>query len=80
MIARYNRNQIYDENQNLTPEVLAEKCPWLHVIKLSAPMFTSDKDEKIVGTRIEHIYKDGDPIYDNWVCVDAGHSGQSRCV
>jgi hypothetical protein len=27
MISRYNRNQIYDKNNNLSPEALAEKCP-----------------------------------------------------
>lgn len=76
MIARYNRNQIYDENQNLDPDVLAEKCPWLRVYKLSAPYFTNNKSDKVPGTTIQQIYKNGDPVLDNWTCYDCSHSGQ----
>lgn len=76
MVARYNRNQIYDNNQNLDPDVLAKKCPWLRVYKLSAPYFTNKKSNKIPGTTIQQIYKDGDPVLDNWTCYDCSHSGQ----
>lgn len=76
MIARYERNQIYDENQNLDPDVLAEKCPWLRVYKLSAPYFTNNKSDKVPGTTIQQIYKNGDPVLDNWTCYDCSHSGQ----
>ena len=76
MIARYTRNQIYDENNKLTPETLAEKCPWLRVYKISAPKFTNNKSDKVTGTTIQQIYKNGDPILDNWICYDAQHSGQ----
>lgn len=76
MVARYNRNQIYDENQNLDPDILAEKCPWLRVYKLSAPYFTNNKSDKVPGTTIQQIYKNGDPVLDNWTCYNAMHSGQ----
>jgi len=76
MVDRYNRNQIYDENHKLTPEVLAEKCPWLRVYKLSAPHFTNNKSDKVSNTKIQQIYKNGDPVKDNWVCYNAQHSGQ----
>ena len=76
MVARYDRNQIYDENQNLDPDVLAEKCPWLRVYKLSAPYFTNNKSDKVPYTTIQQIYKDGDPVLDNWTCYDCSHSGQ----
>ena len=76
MVARYNRNQIYDENQNLDPDILAEKCPWLRVYKLSAPYFTNNKSDKVPGTIIQQIYKGGDPVLDNWTCYDCQHSGQ----
>lgn len=76
MITRYNRNQIYNENHKLTPESLAEKCPWLRVYKLSAPKFTNNKSEKIKNTTIQQIYKNGDPVLDNWICYKAQHSGQ----
>lgn len=76
MVARYDRNQIYDENQNLDPDVLAEKCPWLRVYKLSAPYFTNNKSDKVPHTTIQQIYKGGDPILDNWTCYDCSHSGQ----
>lgn len=76
MIDRHNRNQIYDENQNLDPDVLAAKCPWLRVYKVSAPYFTNNKSDKVPGTTIQQIYKNGDPILDNWTCYNAQHSGQ----
>ncbi len=76
MIARYNRNQIYDENSQLTPEILAEKCPWLRIIKIETPRFTKDKDDKVAGATIECIFKGGDPLYDNWIATDCVTSGQ----
>jgi hypothetical protein len=76
MIARYNRNQIYDENNALTPETLAEKCPDLRIIMIDAPWFTNDKDDKVGGTTIRQIYKGGDAVLDNWTCTGAKHSGQ----
>jgi hypothetical protein len=78
MISRYTRNQIYDKENNnkLTPEALAEKCPWLRVYKLSAPHFTNSKDDKVADTTIQQLYKNGDPILDNWTCYGAQHSGQ----
>ena len=75
MIDRYERNQIYQEGI-LTPEYLAEKCPDLRIIKIECPRFTNDKDDKVSGTTIECIYKNGDPILDNWVATDCVHSGQ----
>lgn len=76
MIARYNRNQIYDENNALTPETLAEKCPDLRIIMIDAPWFTNDKDDKVSGTTVRQIYKGGDAVLDNWTCTGAKHSGQ----
>ena len=76
MIARYNRNQIYDENNALTPETLATKCPDLRIIMIDAPWFTNDKDDKVGGTTIRQIYKGGDAVLDNWTCTGAKHSGQ----
>jgi len=85
MIARYDRNQIYKEGI-LDPDYLAEVCPDLRIIKLEVPYFTSDKDEKIgrfisstgdeLISSVECIYKNGDPILDNWVATDIVHSGQ----
>ena len=76
MIARYNRNQIYDENNALTPETLAAKCPDLRIIMIDAPWFTNDKDDKVKNTTVRQIYKGGDAILDNWTCTGAQHSGQ----
>lgn len=76
MIARYERNQIYDENNALTPETLAEKCPDLRIIMIDAPWFTNDKDDKVKNTTIRQIYKGGDAVLDNWTCTGAQHSGQ----
>lgn len=76
MISRYDRNQIYDENGTLTPEVLAEKCPDLRIILVDCPRFTTDKSDKVTGTTISMIYKNGDPVLDNWTCENAAVSGQ----
>lgn len=76
MISRYNRNQIYDENNQITPETLAEKCPHLRIIKIEAPHFTNNKSDKVPGTTIQYIYKSGDPVLDNWTAYNSMHSGQ----
>ena len=79
MIERYDRNQIYKEGV-LDPDYLAEVCPDLRIIKLEVPHFTADKDDKVydknIQSIVECIYKNGDPIYDNWVAYDIVHSGQ----
>lgn len=75
MVNRYRRNQIYDENNKLTPESLAAKCPWLRVIKISAPKFTSSKKDDIPNSTIQQIYGQG-RASDNWVAYNAVHSGQ----
>lgn len=76
MIARYERNQIYDENGNLSPEKLAEFCPNLKIIMIECPHFTEGKDYKISGTTIRCIHTGGDLVLDNWTAVNCQHSGQ----
>ena len=38
--------------------------------------FTNKKSDKRPYTTIRQIYKNGDPILDNWTCYDCSHSGQ----
>ena len=76
MVDRYKRNQIYNSKNELDPDTLAEKCPWLRIIKLEAPYFTNHKDNRVPNTTVECIYKNGDRPEDNWIATDAVHSGQ----
>lgn len=76
MIDRYKRNQIYDENNLLTPEHLAEACPDMRIIMIEAPHFTNNKNDFVKDTTVECVYKNGDPILDNWKFENAYHSGQ----
>ena len=52
MLDRYYRNQLTDENKKLTPESVAEACPDLRIIKISAPHFTTSKKDFIKDTTI----------------------------
>ena len=77
---RYLRNQIYNAlTGKLTPEDLANACPDLRIIKISAPRFTKGKPggkwDKVKETQIEMIYKNGRDV-DNWTATGCQHTGQ----
>ena len=82
MVARYERNQIYDpeEGNKLTPEYLSKVCPWLRVISISAPTFTTGKEssDAVMDSTIEYRYGNGEKegTLSYWKCTDAVHVGQ----
>ena len=76
MLDRYDRNQIYNDNNALDPDFVANACPDLKIIKIEAPYFTYDKSAMIKNTTIQCIHKNGDPALDNWTARNCYHSGQ----
>lgn len=48
MIERYNRNDITNVSGELDADLLAEKCPDLRIIKISAPTFTTGKKNEVL--------------------------------
>lgn len=75
MIDRYIRNNILDSSGNLDPDILAEKCPDLRIIKIDTPRFTTSKKDKVASTSFQQIYKNG-RVVDNWISYDGIHNGQ----
>ena len=74
MLSRYYRNQIVNAAGDIDPDVLAQACPDIRVIKLDVPQFTAGKKNEISNTTIQQIYKNGRPA-DNWVATGS-HKGQ----
>lgn len=77
---RFIRNQIYDNQGRLTPQSVAEACPDLRVVCITAPRFTKGKLpetgwDKVTDTTIEMIYKNGGPEF-NWIAKNCQHTGQ----
>lgn len=76
IVDRYNRNQIRDEYNNLTPESVAKALPHMRVIKIDAPTFTTGKKSFIRDTSVECIYENGDKNTENWKFTNCYHAGQ----
>ena len=85
MIARYNRNCIYNENGGLVStsasgdfsvDALMKAAPDLRYIFLEVPQFTNDKDNKIDGCTVYFRYPNGTRPQDNWDCTGVRHRGQ----
>ena len=85
IIARYNRNNIYNEDGKListsasgdfSVDALMKAAPDLRYIFLEVPQFTNDKDNKIDGCTVHFRYPAGTRPQDNWTCTGVRHRGQ----
>ncbi|MBO5828720.1 MAG: hypothetical protein J6R59_09745 [Paludibacteraceae bacterium] len=85
IIARYNRNQIYNEDGKListsasgdfSVDALMKAAPDLRYIFLEVPQFTNDKDNKIDDCTVYFRYPAGTRPQDNWDCTGVRHRGQ----
>lgn len=76
IISRYMRNDILDSSGGLDPDLLAEKCPDLRIIKIETPRFTTGKKDKVASTSFQQIYKNGREAMDNWISENGILSGQ----
>ena len=85
IIARYNRNNIYNEDGKLVStsasgdfsvNALMKAAPDLRYIFLEVPQFTNDKDNKIDGCTVYFRYPAGTRPQDNWDCTGVRHRGQ----
>ena len=85
IIARYTRNNIYNEdgklvstsaNGDFSVAALMKAAPDLRYIFLEVPQFTNDKDNKIDGCTVYFRYPNGTRPQDNWTCTGMRHRGQ----
>ena len=85
MIARYNRNRIYNDNGGLVStsasgdfnvDALMKAAPDLRYIFIEVPYFTWDKDIKIDNCNVYFRYPNGTRPHDNWDCTGVRHRGQ----
>jgi hypothetical protein len=85
IIARYTRNNIYNEDGKLVStsasgdfsvDALMKAAPDLRYIFLEVPQFTNDKDNKIDGCTVYFRYPAGTRPQDNWDCTGVRHRGQ----
>ena len=76
MIDRSNRNKIFDNDGNITPDSVYDACPDLKIVMIDCrSRFTTDKDlpEKC-DIQIRH--KNGRSVEDNWSAINCYHTGQ----
>ena len=85
IIARYTRNNIYNEDGKLVStsasgdfsvDALMKAAPDLRYIFLEVPQFTNDKDNKIDDCTVYFRYPAGTRPQDNWTCTGMRHRGQ----
>ena len=85
IIARYTRNNIYNDdgklvstsaNGDFSVDALMKAAPDLRYIFLEVPQFTNDKDNKIDGCTVYFRYPAGTRPQDNWDCTGVRHRGQ----
>lgn len=58
MFERWSRNDVYDQNGNISVAKLIQAAPNLHVIELSGPKMTTSKKDPVYGS-IRHTYRAG---------------------
>jgi hypothetical protein len=75
MSARYNRNQILNDDGELDYNKIATMYPEMRIILIECPVFTNGKSNTVKGCTVQQIMGNGDPVH-NWTATGVSLKGQ----
>lgn len=74
IVARHNRNQIFDGTGKVDPDKVAEKCPNLHIITWHGPAISTAKSQKVTG-KLTHKFPAGGASH-SWTAENVTQKAQ----